>query len=222
MQGGGEAPNLYDPELEAKYQEYLGEEQQAVASEVDQEMEFDNTLFNWILQEEPEETTSPTYEVYQQEMGTGDSGLSFIEQVGTKESGNNYGAVNRSGGKYSTNATGKYQFTTVWSDQIKSFMGLPSNMSKSEVMESFRQSPEAQESFMQHVTNDIYAPVVEQYRERGRKYGFTDNQMFALIHYRGVGDFKKRMNNGDWETVSESEKRLYNNPSPKDYIKNIR
>lgn len=224
MQQGGEAPNLYDPEFEAKYQTYLGEEQQAVASEVDQEMEFDNTLLNWIFQEEPEESTSPTYDVYQQEMNpyllpsTG----SFIEQVGKKESGNNYGAVNRSGGKYSTNATGKYQFTTVWSDQIKSFMGLPQSMSKSEVMESFRQSPEAQESFMQHVTNDIYAPVVEQYRERGRQYGFTDNQLFSLIHYRGVGDFKKRMSTGDWDTISDSEKKLYNNPTPRDYIKNIR
>jgi len=176
--------------------------------------EESNAMENWIF---ADDEPSKDYSINDAYFNTGYPDVkqtSVLEEIGMKESGGNYQAVNPRGG-----ASGKYQFMpTHWGDQIRSFMGLPSDMSKSEVMRNFRNSPEAQESFMQHVYQDIYLPEVEKLRPLAAKYNLTDDQIIKMLHYRGVGDTRKRLQTGNFE-VSQEEKRKYNNPDILKYIK---
>jgi hypothetical protein len=136
----------------------------------------------------------------------------IISWIKKHESGGNPDATNMIG------ATGYYQFTPMWADKIAPFMGLPQGTSKDKVMEAFRKNPQAQDAFMKHVVDDIYKPEIEKLRPLANKYGFSDNEMIKLLHYRGIADTKKRLQTGDFE-VSREEKEKYNNPDILKYVK---
>jgi hypothetical protein len=143
-----------------------------------------------------------------------------VQEIGLQESGGNYGAVNRTGGTRAINATGKYQFVPkYWHRQIAEHMGITG--SQETVMEAFKKSPEAQESFMRHVVDTIYMPEVKRLLPAARQYGIGTAELVKMLHYRGVQDTRQRISTGNFETPKR-ERELYNNPDILTYIKGKR
>lgn len=142
-----------------------------------------------------------------------------IARIGQKESRGRYDLVNTTGGKNAIYATGKYQFVPkYWHTQIAAFQGTQGK-SMAETMELFRQNPQTQEAFMQHVTNNIYLPEVKKLLPLARHYGLGQDALIKMLHYRGIADTRKRLETGDF-TVSDKEKRTFKNPDILTYIKN--
>jgi len=142
-----------------------------------------------------------------------------INQIAQKESGGRYDIVNTKGGKNAIFATGKYQFVPkYWHKQIAEFQGTQGK-SMNETMERFRQSPQTQDAFMQHVVSDVYMPAVNRMLPLARAYGLGQNELIKMIHYRGISDTQKRLEKGDFR-VSASEKAKYSNPDILSYIRN--
>lgn len=136
-----------------------------------------------------------------------------INRIGVQESGGNYEAWNKT-----SNTVGKYQFMEkYWADKIRPFMGLPSNVSDRQTMLAFQKSPTSQEGFMRHVVETYYLPHLPEMRQLGAQYGLNDDQLIRLMHYRGIGDAKKRLRSGNFE-VSEKEKAVYKNPDVMEYL----
>jgi hypothetical protein len=224
QEGGQTAPlqdssqDLYSPDFDPM--KFLGVTADVEAANV--ENQETSAMQDWVLSDDGFDDPEQAYQQEATQNYFASTPEGVIGEIGAHESGGNYEAVNTSGGDQAIYATGKYQFVPkFWAPKIREFMGL-GNMSESQVMEAFRQNPEAQEAFMQKTVQQDYMPVVEQYREQGKRYGFSDGDMIKLLHYRGVADFQNRMRTGDWTTVSARERRLYNNPSPIDYIRGRR
>jgi hypothetical protein len=137
-----------------------------------------------------------------------------IDEIKFRETRNKYGQVNEL-----SNTVGAYQFmTSVWADQIKTFMGLPEETDPITTMKAFQNNPQVQEDFMTHVVEDIYAPQLPKLRPYAEQYGLDDDALIKLIHYRGIGDARKRLRTGNFE-VDAKEKAKYNNPDILEYIK---
>ena len=142
-----------------------------------------------------------------------------IDQIAIKESGGRYDIVNTKGGSKAIFATGKYQFVPkYWHKQIAEFQGTQGR-SMQETMEHFRQSPQTQDAFMQHVVSNVYMPAVKRMLPLARAYGLGQNELIKMIHYRGISDTEKRLQTGNFK-VSASEKSTWNNPDILSYIKN--
>ncbi len=185
-------------------------------SKANQDAQEGDSLINWIFQDE-----EPNYSPIEEEYNNGSSNDSnntnmdsgnVVDKIAQNESGGDYSVVNPNGG-----ATGKYQFMPVWAGQIKDFMGLPRETSKDQVMQEFRNNPEAQDQFMNHVVEDIYKPIVNDLRPLAKKYGFNDDQMVKMLHYRGEADTRRRLRTGNFE-LNEKEKSYYHNPEILDYL----
>lgn len=215
-QDGGEILNpVIDPTQDLYSPEYkVPTEVEDEVSQVQIEAKEDDTIMNWLFedqQEEPDEINQTYFAEEGEPVGNIQSGV--IDQIGQQESGGNYDAVNPYGG-----ATGKYQFLpSAWAGQIKSFMGLPDSFTRDQVMQAFRKSPQSQEQFMQYVTEKIYKPEVEKLRPLALKYGLDDNKLIRMLHYRGLGDTRKRLQTGNFE-VSQEEKAKYKNPDILSYL----
>jgi hypothetical protein len=227
MQEGGEISNeeksdIYSENFDAKH--FLSDGQEGSLPSTPEEFEENNikqqqsdALVSWIFEDEEEYyNPNPINEEYfaQSEV---DSNLvpqgDVIANIGQNESGGDYSVINPT-----TGTTGKYQFhPKYWSSQIRDFMGLSTSTSRDQVMRAFQTSPDAQEKFMKHVVDNVYGPELPTMRSYGRKYGFTDDQLIKLMHYRGISDAKKRLLKGDFE-VSAEEKSKYNNPDILEYL----
>lgn len=136
---------------------------------------------------------------------------SFIHETKMHESGGNPNAVNQIG------ATGYYQFTPSWADEIKSFMNLPKDAPKDRVMREFKKNPEAQEDFMRHVVATKYEPLYNELKDQAEQYGLGYKDVMKLIHYRGLKGAKDMITTGDF-SVSKSEREKYNNPTVEEYL----
>lgn len=136
---------------------------------------------------------------------------SFIQDIKTRESGSNYGAVNTSGGAKALYATGAYQFVPKWWwGPIKKFMGLPAEMGKDETMEAFKNDPAAQDRFMQHTIDTAYVPMYRRNKKLFDQYGIGEDGAMRLLHYRGP-EILDRLRTGDFEI--DASEAIYNNPS---------
>ena len=136
---------------------------------------------------------------------------SFIQDIKTRESGSNYGAVNTSGGAKALYATGAYQFVPkYWWGPIKKFMGLPAEMGKDETMEAFKNDPAAQDRFMQHTIDTAYVPMYRRNKKLFDQYGIGEDGAMRLLHYRGP-EILDRLRTGDFEI--DASEAIYNNPS---------
>jgi hypothetical protein len=136
---------------------------------------------------------------------------SFIQDIKTRESGSNYGAVNTSGGAKALYATGAYQFVPKWWwGPIKKFMGLPAEMGKDETMEAFKNDPAAQDRFMQHTIETAYVPMYRRNKKLFDQYGIGEDGAMRLLHYRGP-EILDRLRTGDFEI--DASEAIYNNPS---------
>jgi len=136
---------------------------------------------------------------------------SFIQDIKTRESGSNYGAVNTSGGAKALYATGAYQFVPkYWWGPIKKFMGLPAEMGKDETMEAFKNDPAAQDRFMQHTIETAYVPMYRRNKKLFDQYGIGEDGAMRLLHYRGP-EILDRLRTGDFEI--DASEAIYNNPS---------
>jgi hypothetical protein len=219
MQDGGEiemdmntmeqpdTESLYSPDFVSPVEPSSFEPQESLKS----------GLESWIFQDEAPIPDSNLAQQYSQSFSpvstsSGSGSMDVIESIKKHESGGNPEATNMIG------ATGFYQFTPVWASKISAFMGLPQGTSKDKVMEAFRKNPQAQDAFMKHVVDNIYKPKIEELRPLANKYGFNDNEMIKLLHYRGLNDTEKRLKTGNFE-VSQEEKSKYNNPDILSYIK---
>lgn len=230
MQKGGMAGE-YDPyEIEMERRQYMLPRMQE---------QSDLSMYDagWKDQELTEMTQSPSYasqlaaqQLQQQPFeieetpdsdntysgGSGEdlkNSSNVIDRIAYNESRGRYDVVNKQ-----TNTYGKYQFMQkYWADQIKTFMGLPNSMSQSEVMETFKNDPEAQDNFMNHVVNDIYMPRVNRLRSTAKQYGLTDDDVIKLMHYRGVGQAESMIRNGNF-AVSREEQIKYKNPTVESYL----
>lgn len=141
-----------------------------------------------------------------------------ISQIANHESGGDYGVVNTSGGSQALNATGKYQFVPkYWHQEIAKFQGTEGK-TQAETMEIFRKSPSVQDAFMSHVVRDKYLPEVKELLPYAKRYGLDQNALIKMLHYRGIADTERRLKTGDF-TVSQNEKRLYNNPDILKYVR---
>lgn len=208
--------SLYSPDFQSPVQQDFAPEETLKSG-----------LESWIFQDEAPMPDMETAQKYNQSFspissssgygsntssGTNPGSMDIIESIKKHESGGNPEAINMIG------ASGYYQFTPAWADKIAPFMGLPTGTPKGKVMEAFRKNPQAQDAFMKHVVDNIYMPKIEQLRPYANKYGFNDNEMIKLLHYRGLNDTEKRLKTGNFE-VSQDEKRKYNNPDILTYIK---
>jgi len=196
--------DLYSPEYK------VPTEVEDEVSQVQIETSQEDAITQWLFEDIEEDPYKE--EVTDQYLESFEGGSDVIDQIGQQESGGNYEAVN----PYSS-ARGKFQFTQVWTPQIKSFMGLPEHFNKDQVMQAFMKSPQSQEKFMQYVTNTIYKPEVEKLRPLAKQFGLDDNKLIRMLHYRGIGDTRRRLQTGDFE-VSQSEKAQYKNPDILEYL----
>ena len=208
MEQQNQEPTLYDenfndPELE-QVMSQPSVVKQIVANQMSAQPEMEEEMFEY---EQPSSTGS---------YGSGEDLLNssnVIDRIAYNESRGRYDVVNTQ-----TNTYGKYQFMEkYWADQIKNFMGLPQKTSSREVMETFKNSPESQDKFMNHVVNDIYMPRVVRLRSTARQYGLTDDDVIKLMHYRGVGEAEKMIRNGNF-SVSREEQIKYKNPTVAAYL----
>jgi len=208
MEQQNQEPTLYDenfndPELE-QVMSQPSVVKQIVANQMSAQPEMEEEMFEY---EQPLSTGS---------YGSGEDLLNssnVIDRIAYNESRGRYDVVNTQ-----TNTYGKYQFMEkYWADQIKNFMGLPQKTSSREVMETFKNSPESQDKFMNHVVNDIYMPRVVRLRSTARQYGLTDDDVIKLMHYRGVGEAEKMIRNGNF-SVSREEQIKYKNPTVAAYL----
>ena len=149
---------------------------------------------------------------------TGGDVSSTVAEIAQHESGGDYGIVNRSGGAAAINATGKYQFVPkYWHKEIAEFQGT-TGKSQEETMEAFRTNPKVQDAFMNHVVNKYYLPEVKSLLPMAKQYGIDQGGLIKMLHYRGIEDTRRRLRTGDF-TVSQKEKKLYNNPDILDYVR---
>ncbi len=208
--------SLYSPDFQSPYE-------QEQVPEFEPEQSLQSSLESWIFQDNEPPPSRELSQAYDKSFSpisyssgstssSGSGSMSVIDSIKKHESGGNPEAENMIG------ASGYYQFTPAWADKIAPFMGLPANTPKAKVMEAFRKNPKAQDDFMQYVVEKIYKPEIERQRPLIDKYGFSDDEMIKLLHYRGVGDTRKRLKTGDFE-VSQEEKKKYNNPDILTYIK---
>lgn len=208
MEQQNQEPTLYDenfndPELE-QVMSQPSVVKQIVANQMSVQPEMEEEMFEY---EQPLSTGSYS--------GGEDllNSSNVIDRIAYNESRGRYDVVNTQ-----TNTYGKYQFMEkYWADQIKNFMGLPQKTSSREVMETFKNSPESQDKFMNHVVNDIYMPRVVRLRSTARQYGLTDDDVIKLMHYRGVGEAEKMIRNGNF-SVSREEQIKYKNPTVAAYL----
>ena len=84
-------------------------------------------------------------------------------------------------------------------------------------MDYFKNNPNIQEQFMNHVVEDIYKPEIQKLKPYIDRYGFNEEQMIRMLHYRGLSDTRKRLISGDFSLKPE-EKIKYKNPEILDYI----
>lgn len=207
MQEGGQAnPDIYSTDFDANA--FLGTENSEQEMKVNQTQE----LLKWVF--EDTDDYSPIQEEYENyDSNPGDANPEgVIAGIGQSESGGDYSVINPT-----TGTTGKYQFhPKYWATQIGEFMGIDGT--NDEIMSEFKNSPKTQEAFMNHVVNNIYKPEIKKLKPYADKYGFTEDQMVRLLHYRGLSDAKRRLISGDFK-VSDSEKEKYQNPDILDYIK---
>lgn len=209
MQDGGILNPVIDPTQDLYSPEYkVPTEVEDEVSQVQIEAKEDDTIMSWLF----EDNEDPYQEEVNQAYFSEEEPTEVIDQIGQQESGGNYEAQN----PYSS-ATGKYQFTSQWAGKIKSFMGLPDSFTREQVMQAFKKSPQIQEQFMQYVTENIYKPEVEKLRPLASRFGLDDNKLIRMLHYRGLGDTKKRLQTGNFE-VSQEEKNRFHNPDILTYL----
>lgn len=208
--------SLYSPDFQSPY-----EQEQVPSFEPEQSLQ--SSLESWIFQDNEPPPSRELSQAYDRSFSpisyssgstssSGSGSMSVIDSIKKHESGGNPEATNMIG------ASGYYQFTPAWADKIAPFMGLPANTPKAKVMEAFRKNPKAQDDFMQYVVEKIYKPEIEALRPLASKYNLNDDEMVKFLHYRGIGDTRKRLRTGDFE-VSQEEKKKYNNPDILTYIK---
>lgn len=200
--------DLYSPEYK------VPSEVEDEVSQVQIEASQDDAIMSWLFEDQEEEPdeVNQTYFAEEGEPTEPTQSSDVINQIGLQESGGDYNAQNPYG-----SATGKYQFTNQWAGQIKNFMGLPDSFTRDQVMQAFRKSPQSQEQFMQYVTENIYKPEVEKLRPLAQKFGLDDNKLIRMLHYRGLGDTRKRLQTGNFE-VSQAEKDRFRNPDILTYL----
>ena len=187
---------------------------EAEQTQMMQDQAFENDI-DWILQDSINREQSESAETHsiKSNQYTPRTFGNVIDKIGRQESGNNYAAWNET-----SNTVGKYQFMeSKWADEIKTFMDLPPQLTPRQVMKAFQNSPKSQDAFMQHVVETKYKPVLPEMRELGKQYGFTDDDLIRMMHYRGIADTRKRLKTGDFQ-VSESEQKIYRNPQILDYL----
>lgn len=224
-QDGGtiDTESLYSSNFQSPYQESTPQED-VVQTKLGG---FAEQNADWIFNESQEELADTSanqayFESLGQDQTTVDNSPAYsygsssgdvIDRIGQHESGGSYDVVNPTSG-----TTGKYQFhPRYWGEQIRSFMGLPNDISTEEVMGEFKKNPAAQDKFMRHVVQDVYKPAIQQMKPLADKYGFTEDQMIKFVHYRGIADTKKRLQTGDFQ-VSAEEKAKYKNPDILEYL----
>lgn len=198
--------DLYSPEYDPN--EFLGIVKNEM-SQVEQNDKLESQVESWLFDDEDYDYND--YSVNNEYFSSTNPG-DVINKIGKQESGGDYGARN----PYSS-ATGKYQFLKSWAGQIKSFAGYPNSFDADQVMESFRRDPRLQEEFMQHVVNDIYMPEVEKLQPIASRYGLDQDKLIRMIHFRGIGDTRKRLKTGDF-SVSQEEKDRFKNPDIMSYL----
>lgn len=177
---------------------------------LDPQGSLENKAMSWIFEEEPEPKRYDISDVFGS--GSNYNSSSVIDQIKANESGGDYSVVNPT-----TGTLGAYQFNPRhWGTQIRDFMGM-SNVPINQVMEEFKKNPQAQDKFMEHVINNVYRPEIERLRPLAQRYGFSDDDLVKLLHYRGIGDTRKRLQTGNFE-VSQEEKRKYKNPDILKYL----
>lgn len=215
QEGGDYNPkvDLYSPEYDPN--EFLGVVENEISQAQIEDKEL-STIEQWLFQDEPDyfqEELNLNYFNPDSNGSNGSNSTGVVDKIMQMESGGNPEVVNPT-----TNATGLFQFVPkYWAGQIKSFMSLPQTFTQDQVMDAFKKNPQVQKEFMNHVVNDIYMPEVEKLRPLARKYGFNDDQIIRLLHYRGIDDATKRLQTGNF-TVSESEVKKYKNPQILDYL----
>lgn len=124
--------------------------------------------------------------------------------LGKRESNNNYKATNSK-----SSAAGKYQFLwNLWGKDIAKVTGIKSK-------EAFLNSPEAQEKFYSWHENTNIKPHIAELRKHD-VHGLTDNQLGAMIHFRGLGNAKQVVAQ-DLTTLKEKY-----NMTPQQYIKGLK
>lgn len=177
---------------------------------LDPQGSLENKAMSWIFEEEQEPKRYDVGDVFRS--GSNYNSSSVIDQIKANESGGDYSVVNPT-----TGTTGAYQFNPkYWGTQIRDFMGM-TNVPINQVMEEFKNNPQAQDKFMEYVVNNVYKPEIERLRPLAQKYGFSDDDLVKLLHYRGIGDTRKRLETGNFE-VSQEEKRKYKNPDILKYL----
>lgn len=215
-QDGGEIDeDLYSENFNPGYDTSSDSFNQLIEAEQTQMMQdqaFENDI-EWILQDSINREESGYTPTQGGQTYTPQTFGNVIDKIGQQESGNNYAAWNDT-----SNTVGKYQFMEkYWADEIKNFMGLPAQLSQRQVMKAFQNSPKSQDAFMQHVVETKYKPVLPEMRQLGKQYGFTDDDLIRMLHYRGISDTRKRLKAGDFE-VSQEESQKYKNPNVLSYL----
>ena len=111
---------------------------------------------------------------------------SLKSYLGKKESNNNYKATNKN-----SSATGKYQF--LWGLHGKKIQEITGVKSQQE----FLNRPDAQESFM----DNYWQLQLQKEASSLKKYSnMSDNQLQALVHFKGLGGAKKYLTTGKDDT----------------------
>jgi len=216
MQDGGEidTESLYSADFQ-------GVEQSSSLMAEDPESAFKSTMMEWIMEdEEPAQGQEYSEEVVSETPTSGGNYSSstpefsnVIDAIAYNESRGRYDVVNEK-----TQTVGKYQFMEkYWADKIRDYMGLPASMSKREVMNQFKNTPDAQEGFMKRTVAKEYMPEVKKMKPYADKYGLTEDDLVRIIHYRGIKNTWDRLRTGDFE-VSQSEQEEFGNPSIEQYL----
>lgn len=114
--------------------------------------------------------------------------------IGTKESGNNYGALpKRKDGSLASSAVGKYQF--LWNGHKEKIQALTGISSK----EDFRNNPEAQEKYFDYWNNTVLTPVAEDIKKAFNP-GYSMNEIKQIVHFQGPAGARKFFSTGEFTT----------------------
>jgi len=94
-----------------------------------------------------------------------------------------------------TKALGKYQFVPRWWwKEIQKFA--KNNGEDIKTHQDFLDNPEFQESFMDYVFENKHKPQMEKLKKDIPDSGLDDEELAALIHFKGYGDAKRWLKTG--------------------------
>ena len=122
----------------------------------------------------------------------------FNERIAKVETANNnykeynsYGAA----GKYQV----KYKEDKDWIDKVAGHKT---------TLNEFLNSPDLQEKYFEWRKNNYLQPEVEKTRKFADKYNFSDEELMALIHFKGAAGLRKRLKEGNLDAVYKNGKKV--------------